>query len=185
MPKNISKNYFLEINKFLTSNNIQKIENLKNLVLEIMKTEKQIFICGNGGSSANSIHIANDFCHLRTPNIKNGIKIKSLNENIALLTCYANDLGYENIYSEQLRNFSTDNDLLIILSGSGNSKNLLKAIEFSKKNNVKTFAILGKNGGQCINLVDEYILTNTNSMQVSEDIQTIIFHIISLSLKTS
>ena len=184
MPKNISKDYFIEINKFLTNNNIQKIENLKNSILEIVQNEKQIFICGNGGSSANSIHIANDLCHLRTSNIQKGIKVKSLNENIALLTCYANDLGYDNIYSEQLRNFSTDNDLLIILSGSGNSKNLIKAIEFSKSNNVKTFAILGKNGGQCINLVDDYLLTNTDCMQVSEDIQTIIFHIISLSLKS-
>ena len=95
------------------------------------------------------------------------------------------DLGYDKIYSEQLRNFSSNDDLLIILSGSGNSKNLIKAIEFCKINGVKTFAILGKNGGHCVDLVDDYLLTNTDSMQVSEDIQTIIFHIVSLSLKSS
>lgn len=185
MKKNISKDYFAEINKFLSDYNIKKIEILIDTIIEIVKNEKQIFICGNGGSAANSIHIANDLCHLRTSNIKKGIKAKSLNENIALLTCYANDLSYDKIYSEQLRNFSSSNDLLIILSGSGNSKNLIKAIEFCKTNSVKTFAILGRNGGQCVNLVDDYLLTNTDSMQVSEDIQTIIFHIISLSLKSS
>lgn len=177
------ENYFIELNKFLSNDNIQKIEILKNDILDTVKKEKKIFICGNGGSAANSIHIANDLCHLRSNNFQKGINAKSLNENIALITCYANDISYEDIYSEQLKNFSSKGDLLVILSGSGNSKNIIKAIKFCKENAIQTFGVLGKNGGDCLNLIDNYILTNTDSMQASEDLQTIIFHITALLLK--
>ena len=96
---------------------------------------KNIFICGNGGSGGNAIHIAIDFIYGAGITNNSGLKIEALTSNQSVITCLANDLGYENIFSEQLKVKATENDILIILSGSGNSKNVLKAIEIGNIEN--------------------------------------------------
>lgn len=141
----------------------------------------QVFICGNGGSAANAIHIANDFiygvgaCGLgdKIP----GIKVEALSSNTGVLTCIANDTGYENIYSYQINVKANPNDLLIALSGSGNSPNIINALLKAKEKKIKSFAILGFDGGRCLKLADSVIHFKVNDMQVSEDLQLIASHI--------
>ena len=93
-----------------------EIETLYKNILLTWKSKKQIFICGNGGSAGNAIHIANDYLYGAGISNKNGLKIEALSANQAVITCLANDLGYEHIYSEQLKVKANKNDLLIILS---------------------------------------------------------------------
>ena len=109
--------------------------------------------------------------------IKEGLKVESLTSNPAVLTCLANDIGYEK-FSEQIKVKGEKNDFLLVLSGSGNSKNIINALKEAKKLKLRTFAIVGFSGGKCIKLADNYIHTKINDMQISEDFQMILLNII-------
>tara|TARA_B100000787_G_scaffold159307_1_gene137314 strand:+ start:4 stop:594 length:591 start_codon:yes stop_codon:yes gene_type:complete len=141
------------------------------------KNNKRIFICGNGGSAGNANHIANDLIFAAGKNNKKGLNIESLSSNSSIITCLANDIGYENIFSEQLKVKGIKGDLLIVLSGSGNSKNIINVVKMARKLGLFTFAILGFNGGKCKKIVDSYIHYQVNDMQISEDMQMIVFNI--------
>ncbi len=157
------------------------IESLSLELKEAWLSGKQVFICGNGGSAANAIHIANDLiygvgaCGLgeKIP----GIKVEALSSNSGVLTCIANDTGYENIFSYQLDVKANPNDLLIVLSGSGNSANIINALLKAKEKKLRSFAIVGFDGGKCLNKADKVIHFKVNDMQLSEDLQLIVAHI--------
>ena len=173
----IEKDYLAKLVKVLEQNKSKEIYNLYNLILKTWKKNQSIFICGNGGSAANSNHIANDLSIAAVKNSKRGLKVESLASNSSVMTCIANDYGYEKIFSEQLRNKGSKEDLLLVLSGSGNSKNILNAIKQAKKIKMNIFAILGFNGGKCKKILDKFINYQINDMQISEDLQMIIINI--------
>ena len=150
---------------------------LSSEIRKVWREGKHVFICGNGGSAANAMHIANDFIYGIAPN-EGGLKVEALTANTAVLTCLANDLSFEDIFSHQLHVKAAAGDLLICLSGSGNSPNIIKAIEKAKSLNVKTFGVLGFDGGKALNLVDHALHFNVDDMQISEDLQLIIGHIL-------
>ena len=106
------------------------------------------------------------------------MKVESLVSNSGVLTCLANDIGYENIFSEQLRVKGSKGDILIVLSGSGNSKNIINVLKVAKKLGIKSYAILGYNGGKAKLLADIPMHFKINDMQISEDIQIIISHLL-------
>ena len=159
----------------------EKIEVLSSLLIYAWENNRKIFICGNGGSGANSIHVANDFLYgvgaTGDGPMLPGLSIESLVSNQAVITCLSNDIGYENIFSYQLEVKASKNDLLIVLSGSGNSKNILNAIKFANANNIYSFALVAFDGGECKNIVNDYIQINENNMELAEDSQMIIFNI--------
>lgn len=140
-----------------------------------------LYICGNGGSAANAMHIANDFTFGVSPN-GNAIKVEALPANSSVLTCLANDIGYENIFSHQLKIKGQAADMLLVLSGSGNSANILNAIAQAKQLGMYTAAILGYEGGKAKAMVDLPIHIAVMDMQIAEDTQLIIGHIIMQSL---
>jgi D-sedoheptulose 7-phosphate isomerase len=137
---------------------------------------KRIYLCGNGGSAGNAIHLANDFTY-GVGKVKGvGMRVEALPANSSVLTCLANDVGYEEVFSEQLRAKGEPGDLLVVFSGSGNSPNVVRALEQAKELGMKSFAILGFSGGRCKELADEAIHVQVDDMQVSEDIQLVIGH---------
>ena len=151
-------------------------KNLEKLLSELkisLKKRNTIYLCGNGGSAANANHIANDFLYGVASKLKIGLNVESLSANTAVITCLANDVGYDNIYSEQLKSKARKDDILIALSGSGNSKNILKALKSGNKLKMKTFAILGYDGGKAKKITKYPIHCKVNDMQISEDIQMI------------
>jgi len=153
----------------------------KKLFKEILytwKNKKNFFICGNGGSGANAIHIANDFLYGAGTTNKKGLKVEALTSNPAVLTCLANDVGYEHIFSEQIKVKADNNDFLLVLSGSGNSKNIIRALQEAKKKKLRTFAILGYDGGECKRISQNFIHIKINDMQICEDMQMILLNII-------
>lgn len=154
-----------------------QIETLCQALYHAWREGRCIYLCGNGGSAGNAIHLANDF--LYGAGIKNGkgLRVEALSANPSVLTCLANDLGYEHIYSEQLKVKAGRGDVLIVLSGSGNSPNVVKALEVGKALGMRTFAILGFSGGRCKALADVFIHFEVNDMQIAEDIQLIVGHI--------
>jgi D-sedoheptulose 7-phosphate isomerase len=174
--------YIKNLLKSIKRLNYKKISILKNLIIATHKKNRSIFICGNGGSGANANHISNDLM-LGFTSKKIGFKFLSLNSNNSVVTCIGNDLGYDKIFSHQLKILGREEDLLIVLSGSGNSKNIINVINIAKKMKIKSFAILGFSGGIAKKICDFYHHTNIKDMQVSEDVQMIIMNFIMRNIK--
>ena len=154
----------------------EKVFLLQQLLEKAQKEKKQIFIFGNGGSAGNAIHIANDFIYGASKDIGKGFKINALPSNTSVLTCLANDEGYEEVFVRQLAVLANPGDIVVALSGSGNSANIVKALKWSKENGNPSVAILGFSGGHSLNFADVVIHTPIDDMQISEDIQLVIFH---------
>jgi D-sedoheptulose 7-phosphate isomerase len=142
------------------------------------RTGRQVFLCGNGGSAGNAIHLANDFLYGISKTHGSGLRVNALPANTSVLTCLANDEGYDEIFSLQLAVQGRKGDVLIALSGSGNSLNILKALEQAKKMGIATFAILGYKGGKAKAMADVPIHFAVDDMQISEDMQLIVGHMI-------
>ena len=161
--------------------NLEVIEKLAYELLKAWIDGRNIYICGNGGSAANAIHIANDLHYgigacgegAKLP----GLRIEALPANVGVVTCLANDTGYENIYAHQLEVKSKEGDLLIALSGSGNSPNIIKAIETANSIGLQTFAILAFTGGKCKEIAKQVIHFDINDMQIAEDTQLVVGHL--------
>ena len=132
--------------------------------------KRRVYICGNGGSAANAIHIANDLLSV-------GVRAHPLTADVSTLTAIANDFGYDNVFSRQLEVFADPGDLLIVLSGSGNSPNILKALEVGKKIGMETWAVVG--GGRAGAIADRVFSPDTFDgpfMQIAEEYQLYIGH---------
>lgn len=177
----IFKNYIKNITNQLSRLDLNKILMLEKILFNAWKNNNKVFFCGNGGSAGNANHMANDLLYVI--NKKKGINAESLVSNPAIITCLANDEGYENIFVTQLQTKAQINDVLIAFSGSGNSKNVIKALRYSNKNKIKTVAIVGYDGGLAKKIASLFIHIKVNDMQVCEDFQTIIMHICTQSLK--
>lgn len=176
-----SQQYLDSLHAVFTPDIISQIELLAKHLRRCWESEKNIFICGNGGSAANAIHIANDLHYGAgacgsSASIK-GLKVEALTSNSAVITCLGNDIGYENIFSHQLINKASKDDLLIVLSGSGNSQNIINSLLVAKKIGLFSFAILGFNGGKCLNYADSVIHFLIDDMQIAEDTQLIVGHL--------
>lgn len=156
------------------------VERLAKILQETWRQGKNVFICGNGGSAANAMHLANDLHYGISCGEKKrtkGMRVEALCSNSALLTCLANDTGYENIYSDQVLCKGEAGDLLIVLSGSGNSANVVNAINAAKLNGIRTASIVGFQGGECKKISDLTIHFKVQDMQIAEDLQLVAGHI--------
>jgi len=174
---NIIKDYIEQIKLSIDQVDFLKIENIFIKLQEMKSNKGTLFICGNGGSSGNSSHLANDFIFGTAPK-GDGLSVEDLSANSAIITCLANDIGYEYIFSHQLKVKANSNDILMVLSGSGNSLNIIKAIETAKKKNMLVIGFLGFDGGKAKELVDLAIHFNISDMQISEDMQLIVGHLL-------
>ena len=151
---------------------------LANELAAAWREGRRVFICGNGGSAANAIHWANDFLYPVAKSGGKGMKMSALPANVSVLTCLANDIGYDNVFAAQLATEADPGDVLIVLSGSGNSPNVVKALEQAKVSKMKSFALLGYSGGACKDLADVVLHFPIDDMQVVEDMQLIVGHML-------
>ena len=160
---------------------LESIESLAKELLQAWVQGRHVYICGNGGSAANAIHMANDFHYgigacgagPRLP----GLRVEALPANTGIITCLANDTGYDNIYAHQLQVKARRDDVLIVLSGSGNSANVVHALERAKQLGMKSYAILAFSGGQCLELADVAMHFEIDDMQIAEDTQLVVGHL--------
>lgn len=144
---------------------------------EAWRTGHSVYLCGNGGSAGNAIHLANDLLYGAGLRNGGGLKVEALSANTAVVTCLANDCGYDSIFAEQIRVKANAGDVLIVLSGSGDSANVVKALEIGNAIGMATFAILGFAGGRCKTLAQHAIHFAVDDMQIAEDLQLIVGHI--------
>jgi D-sedoheptulose 7-phosphate isomerase len=154
------------------------VADLADALRRCWQDRRQVFLCGNGGSAANAIHLANDFLYGVAKADGRGLRVTALTANSAVMTCLGNDIGYSDIFSQQLAVLAEPGDLLLAFSGSGNSPNIVKALERARELNMTSYAILGYSGGKCLALADHPIHFPVNDMQVAEDLQVIIGHML-------
>ena len=155
-----------------------QVEALAEALRAAWEEGRQVFLCGNGGSAGNAIHLANDLFYGVAKGNGPGLRVQALPANVSILTCLANDVSYEAIFSKQLEGLARPGDLLIVLSGSGNSPNILAAVRTAKAMGMTTFGILGYSGGACLALVDHPLHVKVDDMQISEDAQLAIGHML-------
>ena len=166
----------------LTSNNLldlsDLIEEICSLSLKTIQKGNTILLCGNGGSASDSIHISSELVGKFEKNRK-AISSISLSSNISNITAIANDFGFEHIFSRQIEAIGKKGDLLIAISTSGNSQNILNAINYAKLNGLTVVAMTGENGGK-INEIDCITLKvpNSNVARIQE-MHILVGHIIS------
>lgn len=177
-PKDLILGYSSRLQAVLASSDWSGVSSLAQDMLRCWQEKRQVFFCGNGGSAGNAVHLANDFLYGIAKKTGGGLKVQALSANSAVITCLANDVGYESIFSEQLAVQAQAGDILIALSGSGNSPNIVRVIEQAKAMDVKSYAILGFTGGKCKDLADMPIHFPVNDMQIAEDMQLIVGHML-------
>lgn len=157
---------------------VDKIEQLANDLNQSRDTGAEVFFMGNGGSAGNAVHLVNDLIYGVASKERCGIRAHALPANTAMITCLANDEGYPYIFSHQLKVLAKRGDIAILCSGSGNSANIIEALRYCRSNQIKSYAVLGYDGGEAKHLADTAIHVPVDDMQISEDIQLIVGHIL-------
>ena len=177
--------YKKTVNSTMETLSLNEIEKFLDLLVDAYKYEKFVFVIGNGGSAANASHLAQDLAK-GTRNSASQIKrlkALSLTDNLPFITAQGNDEGYDSVFEQQLRTFASKGDLLISISGSGNSPNIIKAVEWANENGLTTVGITGFDGGKLRRIAHHSVNVVLNDMCTSESIHSIIFHYVILELK--
>lgn len=166
--------YFNSVNNTLDNLNKSDISTFVQLLLEAYHNNKTIYIFGNGGSAATASHFCGDLLKGVSYSLEKRFKAICLNDNLPALMAIANDISYDHIFVEQLKNFLQEGDLVIGISGSGNSTNIINALEYAKIKRAKTIAICGFKGGIIKKIADLSIHAEIADMEISEDIHDLI-----------
>ena len=176
--ENFVKMYTSRLSEILNALPEDKFIEINNVLQDARETGKQIFVIGNGGSAAAASHMVCDFGkNTRQPG-KNRMRAICLNDNIPSVMAYANDEGYDVIFSEQLLALGKPGDILIAISGSGNSANILKALETAHQMQIKVIGLTGFKGGKMKAMTDICLVVPSDSMEMIEDVHLIINHIL-------
>jgi len=157
---------------------LERVEAMGEILYRAYRQGKQVFVVGNGGSAATASHMACDLGKNTIAANRPRFRILSLNDNMALLSALANDLGYEHVFSEQLKNLIRPGDVLISITGSGNSPNIIRAMEYARERAATNIALLGFDGGRALELADEHVLVPVHDYGVVEDLHMVLDHIL-------
>ena len=156
----------------------KQIQELSNLIINTIKKSGCIFWCGNGGSAADSQHLAAELVGRFEIN-RAPIKSIALTTDTSILTAISNDYSFEQVFKRQIQALGSKKDLLIVISTSVNSKNIIEAVKEAKKKGIKTFALLGKSGGKIKKLVNKNIVIPSNKVSRIQEMHILIGHIVS------
>lgn len=174
--------YYEKLNATLQNFDWSLMTPIVQILLDAWKSGTPVYLCGNGGSAGNASHLSNDFMYGVGKGETPGLNVQALSSNPSIITCLGNDEGYESIYSGQLQALGKEGEVLIVLSGSGNSPNILKVLDTARTQKLTTIAILGFDGGKAKELADYPLHFPITDMQIAEDIQMIVGHILAKML---
>lgn len=156
---------------------IDAINSIMNEIKASQERGSTIYICGNGGSYATASHFCCDFNKGVTGEQEKNASFVCLADNVPTIMAIANDFSYDDIFSYQLKNRLKPGDILFVISGSGNSKNIVKAMEVAKNKGNKIIGLCGYSGGKVKEMSDFCLHVNINNMQITEDIHMILDHV--------
>lgn len=177
------KDFSNKTKKSLDELSSEKIENVINILIRAYKEGNQIILFGNGGSASTASHFATDLTKGTVVGNKKRFRAICLNDNIMALTAWSNDVSYDQAFKEQLVNFLHKGDVVIGISGSGNSPNILNAIQYANEHDAITVGFTGFDGGKLKKLVKECIVVSGNDMEIAENIHLFLEHVIKLYLR--
>ena len=172
------KNYLDLVKDTITKLDPIQLEKAVEAFMRVYQECKTIYVMGNGGSAATATHIAGDMVKGASFGLEKRFRVISLTDNMTAIMAIANDVSYDDIFVEQLKNFIQPGDLVLGISGSGNSKNVVKSLELAKSKGIQTMAFCGFKGGKICELADIVIHAKVMDMEVSEDLHLIAFHTI-------
>jgi len=171
-------NYFNQITNLMQNVNPQQVQTLVDAIAEAYQNERFVFIIGNGGSGASASHLCEDLGKGTLSDFENQkrLKVLSLTDNTSYILAWANDEGYERIFVEQLKNLAQPGALLIAISGSGNSANVVKAVEYANMHAMRTFAMVGYDGGKLQAIAHDCLHVASNNMGAVEAVHGVVIH---------
>lgn len=177
--------YLTYTQRALESVDQAQVNQFVDTLFDAYQRRATVFVIGNGGSAANASHFAQDLAKGTCPDLEsnNRIRAMSLTDNVAFISALGNDEGYQQIFVQQVRTFCQPGDILVAISGSGNSPNILRAIEYANQNGVKTIAVTGFDGGKLMQIAQERVHVPLNDMCTAESIHSVIFHYVILELQ--
>jgi D-sedoheptulose 7-phosphate isomerase len=175
---NFPAQYKNEVLKAIETVDLAKVNQAIDLFKDARAAGRHIFVCGNGGSASTASHFACDIVKGASYNRGQRFRIMALTDQIATLTAYANDVSYDCVFVEQLRNFAQPGDLVMCISGSGNSPNVIRAMEYANSIGCKTLALTGRDGGKLGPLAQLNIQVEAPHMGRIEDTHMIVCHMI-------
>jgi len=170
--------YIENLKRTMDSLNPDDFEDIVHTLFEAIERESQIFLMGNGGSGATAAHFVCDLNKCLSYGREKRIKAFCLNDNMPIVSAYANDVSYDCIFVEQLKNFLKKDDVVIGLSGSGNSKNVIEAIKYANETGAVSIGFSGFDGGVLAETAKKSITVNIDDMQIVEDIHLILTHVV-------
>lgn len=177
------QNYIAMLQQTMSELNQHQIWNVINVLQRARMQGSQIFIMGNGGSASTASHFVCDLAKNTRIDGLPHFRVIGLADNMEIFSAYANDEGYENVFSQQLINLVKPDDIAIAISASGNSKNVLNAVEEAQKHNVTTIGFTGFDGGRLGQLVDIHIHVDSKVIEHVEDVHLILEHMIVRTIK--
>ena len=157
---------------------LEKVNQAIAIIAQARDEDRRIFVCGNGGSASTSSHFVCDMVKGASYNRHKRFRIMALTDSLPTITAYSNDVGYECIFVEQLKNFAEPGDVVMAISGSGNSPNVLRAVEYANGIGCRTIALSGRNGGKLGPLAELNIQASNPHMGRIEDVHMIVMHMI-------
>ncbi len=164
--------------KAIETLDLERVEQAIEWLRAAREEGRQIFVCGNGGSASTASHFACDMVKGASYGRGKRFRLLALTDNLATLTAYSNDVSYECVFAEQLRNFARPGDVVMAISGSGNSPNVLRALEYANSIGCKTIALTGRDGGKLGPLAGLNLQAREPHMGRIEDLHLIICHMI-------
>jgi len=179
---NLITDYLQAIEKLMGKLSVPTIKQTIEILYDAYENDKQVFIMGNGGGAASSSHFACDLAKGTIAKGKKRFRVISLTDNVPLLTAWANDTNYTNVFGEQLYNLMNTGDVLIGLSASGMSPNIINAFLLANDLGATTIGIVGFKGGTVKQVVTTCLVVPTDNIQQIEDVQTLLLHLISSTL---
>lgn len=155
-----------------------EIEALADSVYQRYQSGRFVYIIGNGGSGSNASHFCEDLGKSTVEDFEHQkrLKVLSLTDNTPYILAWGNDTSFERVFVEQLKNFGQEGDLLIAISGSGNSPNILRAVEWANDHGIETFGICGYDGGKLKRLAQRSLHVQLHEMGIVESLHLIVFH---------
>jgi D-sedoheptulose 7-phosphate isomerase len=176
--------YLTEMQSTLSNLPIDGIERIVNVLRDARAQKKTVFLFGNGGSAATASHLACDLAKGTNATERPRLRVIALTDNVPLISAWANDSSYEDIFAQQLQQQVESGDIAIGISGSGRSPNVLNALKVARSAGAITIGLTGFDGGDLKNLVDLCVVVPDNSIDQVEDVHLMIGHVIASCLRT-
>ena len=175
--------YFAQLEQMVRDISLPDLQNILHWLEEAYHNGHRIFIMGNGGSAATASHFALDLAKNTIIPGAPRLKAISLTDHVPLITAWSNDTAYEHIFAEQLANLVEPGDIVLGISASGNSLNVINAIRLAKQYRAYTVALLGARGGKIKDMVDAYVLAPGQNIEQEEDAHMVLTHVITRHMR--